>query len=223
MRLVPKNFADFICTDRSVYLPLRHQTIQQPPMNIKHDKEEVLKIGLQLFCNKGYNSLGIDEICKVTGMTKGAFYNAFKSKEQFLIEAILLYSYNNVKRIKAALQSTNQRTAFEGLQHFYLTMLEAQPKANFIGCFINNIMSELRIVNDKVRNASNVAFNNFLDAIEPTVIAAQQNGEIRAELNARQVTELLHTTFYGVLTRAKSSQNYEQSMATMNLLLNNLK
>ena len=49
-------------------------------MNIKHDKENVLKIGLGMFCNKGYNSLGIDEICKVTGMTKGAFYNAFKSK-----------------------------------------------------------------------------------------------------------------------------------------------
>ena len=61
-------------------------------MNIKHDKENVLKTGLSLFCNKGYNSLGIDEICKVTGMTKGAFYNAFKSKEQFLIEDLVIES-----------------------------------------------------------------------------------------------------------------------------------
>ena len=60
-------------------------------MNIKHDKEQVLKTGVDLFWIKGYHSLGVDEICKLTGMTKGAFYNAFKSKENFLLKAIEVY------------------------------------------------------------------------------------------------------------------------------------
>lgn len=192
-------------------------------MNIKHDKEIVLKTGLGMLCNKGYNSLGIDEICKVTGMTKGAFYNAFKSKEQFLIEVILLYAKNNVNRIKAQLKTNTEQSAYERLLQFYINMLEVQPKVNFMGCFINNIMSELGSVNEKVGSASTQAFDEFIDAIEPTVKEAQQNNEINSEWNARQITELFHSTFYGSLTRAKSSRNNQQSINTMKLLFNNLK
>lgn len=192
-------------------------------MNIKHDKENVLKTGLSLFCNKGYNSLGIDEICKVTGMTKGAFYNAFKSKEQFLIEAILLYAKNNVNRIKTQLKSNTDKSAYERLFQFYINMLEVQPKVNFMGCFINNIMSELGAANDKVGLASTQAFDEFIDAIEPTVKEAQQNNELSSEWNSRQITELFHSTFYGSLTRAKSSRDNQQSINTMKLLFNNLK
>jgi TetR/AcrR family transcriptional regulator, transcriptional repressor for nem operon len=192
-------------------------------MNIKHDKEGVLKTGLGLFCNKGYNSLGIDEICKVTGMTKGAFYNAFKSKEQFLIEAILLYAKNNVNRIKEHLQPSKTQTAYERLLQFYITMLEVQPRVNFMGCFINNIMSELGSANEKVGIASTKAFDEFIDAIEPTVKEAQQNKELNSEWSARHLTELFHSTFYGSLTRARSSKDYQQSINTMKLLFNNLK
>lgn len=192
-------------------------------MNIKHDKEAVLKTGLGMFCNKGYNSLGIDEICNVTGMTKGAFYNAFKSKEQFLIEAILLYAKNNVNRIKTQLKTNTEQSAYERLLQFYITMLEVQPKVNFMGCFINNIMSELGSANEKVGLASTQAFDEFIDAIEPTVMEAQKNNELNSEWNARQITELIHSTFYGSLTRAKSSKDYQQSINTIKLLFNNLK
>jgi len=192
-------------------------------MNIKHNKDKVLQTGLGLFCNKGYNSLGINKICKVTGMTKGAFYNAFKSKEQFLIEAISLYAKNNVSRIKTQLQTNNKLSAYERLLQFYINMLEIQPKVNFMGCFINNIMSELGAVNEKVGLASIQAFDEFIDAIEPTIIEAQQNNELNNKLNAREITELFHSTFYGTLTRAKSSKTNEQSINTMRLLFNNLK
>jgi TetR/AcrR family transcriptional repressor of nem operon len=192
-------------------------------MNIKHDKEVVLKTGLGLFCNKGYNNLGIDEICKVTGMTKGAFYNAFKSKEQFLIEAILLYAKNNINRIKTQLKPNNKQSAYERLLQFYINMLEVQPKVNFAGCFINNIMSELGAANENVGLTSTKAFDEFIDAIEPTVKEAQENNELQADLNAREITELFHSTFYGALTRAKSSKNNQQSINTMQLLFKNLK
>ena len=192
-------------------------------MNIKHDKEAVLKTGLGLFCSKGYNGLGIDEICKVTGMTKGAFYNAFKSKEQFLIEAIMLYAKHNVSRIRAHLQPGNNPSAYERLLQFYVSMLEAQPTVNFMGCFINNIMSELGAANEKVGLAATQAFDEFIEAIEPTVREAQQNKELDTELNPRQMTELFHSTFYGSLTRAKSAKNHQQGINTMQLLFNHLK
>lgn len=192
-------------------------------MNIKHNKEEVLLKGLNLFCNKGYNNLGIDEICKVTAMTKGAFYNAFKSKEQFLHEAVLLYTKNNVSRIKNQLKAHKQSSACSRLEEFYVGMLQAQPKVNYMGCLINNMMSELGAHHEDVGLMTEKAFNKFIEAILPTVSEAQANNELTSELTAEELTELLHTTFYGLLTRVKSHKNTQQSIKTMQLLFNQLK
>lgn len=192
-------------------------------MNLKHDRAAVLKKGMGLFCSKGYNSLGVDEICKVTGMTKGAFYNAYKSKEQFLYEAIALYGENNVKRIELALHPDQARTALERLQAFYSQMLEAQPKVDFTGCFINNTMSEMGFSSEIIGKASKIEFDKFIEAILPTVAEAQENGELKPDMDARQMTELLHSTFYGVLTVAKSSRDFQQGIQLLNLLFQNLK
>jgi TetR/AcrR family transcriptional repressor of nem operon len=192
-------------------------------VNKKHDHQKVLQSGLNLICTKGYNSLGVDEICKTTGMTKGAFYNAFKSKEQFLLQTITLYGENNVKRIQAKLKPNGIATTLERLIFFYTEMLQIQPQINYTGCFVNNMMAELGITNQLVGKATAIEFQNFMEAIEPTVLEAQNAGELTTSISSLQMTELIHSTFYGLLTVAKSTQNHQQSINTINLLFNNLK
>lgn len=192
-------------------------------MYLKHDKNTVLHIGLRLLCSKGYNDLGVDEICKVTGMTKGAFYNAFKSKELFLSEAIALYQENNLKRIHSQLQKKGSHNAYERLLRFYIDMLKAQPANGYTGCFINNIMSELGMQSHFIAKQSSDAYHRFIDAILPTVREAQQEGSLQDHISARKITELLHSTFYGVLTIAKSTQDHKQGIHILKILFHNLK
>ncbi len=192
-------------------------------MNIKHDRENVLRIGIQLFCEKGYEHLGVDEICLRTGMTKGAFYNAFKSKEGFLTSAILTYSEKNVIRIEKELAPREGKTAISRLNDFYENMLAVQPKIDHIGCMINTIMSELGFKNQLVSELTTAQFEAFIDAIEPTVKEAQLNGELTTQFNSRELTELMHSTFYGVLTRSKGASDMTKSIETMRLLFHNLK
>ena len=193
-------------------------------MNIKHDRELVLQKGIKLFSENGYTKLGIDEICQQTGMTKGAFYNAFKSKEQFLQQVIELYSSNNVKRIqkKLALTSANEK-AIDKIAQFYLDMLAIQPNINHIGCLVNNMMAELGSINPTISALTTIEYNSFIQAIIPTIEAAQEAGDLTNLLSAKELTELLHATFYGLLTISKSNQDSLKSMATFRLLINNLK
>lgn len=193
-------------------------------MNIKHDRELVLQKGVKLFSENGYTKLGIDEICLQTGMTKGAFYNAFKSKEQFLQQVIELYSSNNVNRIqkKLALTSTNEK-AIDKIAQFYLDMLAIQPNINYIGCLVNNMMAELGSMNPTISALTTIEYNSFIQAIIPTIEVAQEAGDLTNLLSAKELTELLHATFYGLLTISKSNQDSLKSMATFRLLINNLK
>lgn len=191
-------------------------------MNIKHDKEKVIQTGLNLFCSKGYNNLGVDEICKTTGMTKGAFYNAFKSKEQFLLTTISAYGEMTVNHLSKKLNH-NRGQAIDRLQVMYENMFDIQPENNYTGCMINNIMSELGSTNPLISQATAIEFDKFLSVIEPIVAEAQKDGDLNASISSSSITELLHATFYGSLTRAKTMREFNHGKQTMTLLINSLK
>ena len=191
-------------------------------MNIKHDKEKVIKIGAKLFCSKGYSNLGIDEICKATGMTKGAFYNAFKSKEQFLLTTMSTYGEMTVNHLSDRLNH-NKSKAIDRLLSMYENMFDIQPNKKYTGCMINNMMSELGSTNESISKATANEFDKFLSVIEPTVAIAQKDGDIIDTVSSSAITELLHSTFYGSLTRAKSTREHNHGIQTMTLLIKTLK
>lgn len=192
-------------------------------MNQKHDKEKVVQIGLNLFCSKGYTNVGLDEICQTTGMTKGAFYNAFESKENFLLETIASFDKSNTERINKVLAPIENIKAIDQLRQFYDVMLQHQPKVNFMGCMVNNMMSELGAINENVGKATTKGFEKIINAVEPCVKRAQREGDINSDFDSKEIASLLHTTFYGVLTRAKSLGNYKSGIKTMDILFTNLK
>ena len=176
-------------------------------MNTKHDKDDALKIGWQLFLEKGYNGLGVDEICKTTGMTKGAFYNAFKSKENFAVEVIRSCEEMTVSYLTEVLNKPKLK-AVDRIDSLYQHMFEIQPEKNFRGCMINNFMSEMGTSSNLMSEATDIAFGKLLNTIEPVVKEAQKNGDITSNINSKALTELLHSTFFGTLTRAKSTRGF---------------
>ena len=192
-------------------------------MNVKHNKRKVLASGLELFWKKGYNSVGINEICDVTGMTKGAFYNKFKGKEQFLNETILLYGKINSKKIKEFFESYNYLSGYEMLSKFYTYLFKRQPEINFIGCFMNNIMLEMGIVNKSIGSAASKVYDNFIYDIEPVVKKAQHENDFTSSISSKKINEILQSSYYGMLTRVQSSKNNEQGINLINVLLNSFR
>ena len=175
---------------------------------------------MKLFWAKGYHNLGVDEICRETGMTKGAFYNSFKSKELFLLTTIENYGDFIVEYLQNQLANRNQK-AFDKLLALYKGMLEAQSENKHIGCFVNNTMSELGTSNVAIASATSDQFIKFLSVIEPTVEEAQENRDLTNTINSKLLTEIIHTTFFGLLTTSKSTKTC--SYAIMETLLFSLK
>lgn len=190
-------------------------------MNYKHDKEIVINKGMNLFWLNGYHNLGIDKICKETGMTKGAFYNSFKGKENFLL--VVIEAYGNL--ISSHLQkqlSDLSIPPIDRLYKLYTDMLIVQPESEYRGCLVNNMMSELGALNPVVADVASAQFEKFVDIIESTVLQAQQNGELDKSLNSKRMTEIIHITFFGILTRSKSTKTLHLNIITdfLNLLKN---
>ena len=49
-------------------------------------RQKIFETSLELFNRHGYDNVTIDDICDTIGVSKGAFYTHFKSKDQVILE-----------------------------------------------------------------------------------------------------------------------------------------
>jgi TetR/AcrR family transcriptional regulator, transcriptional repressor for nem operon len=68
-------------------------------------KEHIIKIACKLFLQKSFKEVTMKELVKSTGLSKGAFYHYFESKEQlflavleFFFSTVMIHHYENYSR-----------------------------------------------------------------------------------------------------------------------------
>jgi len=90
---------------------------------MKDTKEHILLISLQLFSQKGFKEVTMNEIVEKTGLSKGAFYHYFSSKEQVFTE-VIRYFFMDMMLIDYNLFSQSS------LKEFYRDILERNEDNN---------------------------------------------------------------------------------------------
>ncbi|ANB60013.1 TetR/AcrR family transcriptional regulator [Anoxybacteroides amylolyticum] len=109
----------------------------------KKRKETFLQTAMKLFAEKGYHTTSIQDIVEAWGISKGAFYHHFSSKEELMFE-IVRYHFEKlmVPVMEAKQKNQSPRDTFideltrklEGiLKHkdfFQMMMVEQLPKIN---------------------------------------------------------------------------------------------
>ncbi|MUK89689.1 TetR family transcriptional regulator [Ornithinibacillus sp. L9] len=61
---------------------------------------KLIEVGLDLFAEKGYHTTSIQEIAKAAGISKGAFYLYFQSKEDFITSAFQYFHEQITKQLE---------------------------------------------------------------------------------------------------------------------------
>lgn len=82
-------------------------------------RSRILEAALKLFSNYGYNKASVDDICSEAGISKGAFYHHFESKQALFLA--LLDSW--LQTIDKAIEASKDKTAPET----FMQMTEAFP------------------------------------------------------------------------------------------------
>ncbi|WP_434771928.1 TetR/AcrR family transcriptional regulator [Pseudomonas entomophila] len=66
-------------------------------------KEKLLTTALQLFIKEGVQSVGIDKVIRVSGVSKMTLYKYFPSKDNLIEEALTLYHYQIIVELQHCL------------------------------------------------------------------------------------------------------------------------
>ena len=158
----------------------------------KH-RDELLKAAGRLFRERGFDKVGIAEIAAAAGLTHGAFYTHFDSKEALCAEVIPRAS----PRSGAALESmVDWRTSIEA----YLSPKHVRDRAN--GCPFAALGGDVPRESETIRAAFSDALERSIDALAARL---GHKGEAPSRADAIQAL----ATMVGALVLARTAATPE--------------
>lgn len=172
-------------------------------------KKALLEAGARLFAEKGYHNTGIQEVLAATGVPKGSFYHHFASKDDFGLQVIEQHAQAYEQRLERHLGAGT----VPPLQRLRGLLAEARREFEGCGCragcLIGNLGQELADQNELFRARIDDVLSKWVDRYAECFREAQEEGELRRDLDPRELAEFTVSGLEGALLRAKVTKSSE--------------
>ena len=185
------------------------------------NRETLIQKSLDLFASRGYDAVGVQEICEDAGVTKPTLYHYFGSKRGLLDAIIDQYGMVLVDRIKSAsvysgnLPQTLEKIAFAIFRFaeenkvfyrmklsVYFAPMESESNRAFLRLdeqvfgILGSLMNEAIPIYGNIRGREKITAALFLGAIN-TCIGLWMNGHMElTDENIRQSLRIVQYGFY---------------------------
>lgn len=112
---------------------------------MQNTKEHILKTAFKLFLQKSYKEVTMQDIVRETGLSKGAFYHYFKSKEQVFKEIINTYYFDKM-------MIDYEKLSHNSLKEFYQD-------------YVKHIKNTLTSIKNEIFDSSTLVNINFITIV----------------------------------------------------------
>jgi TetR/AcrR family transcriptional repressor of nem operon len=156
----------------------------------------------------GFQGASIANILASTGLTKGALYYHFPTKQALGLAVV-----------DEIIQERLMRLFFEPLRvspkpiETLLAILENIPERvhEFIplGCPMNNLMQEMSPIDPQFREHLSVLLNRWLTSVEQALQRAQIAGDLKSDVDCRATALFIISAWEGCIGTAKNLQSIE--------------
>lgn len=172
-------------------------------MTPRNTREALLKAGLELFLEGGYDFAGTNAILSRAAVPRGSFYHHFEHKEAFALAVAEYYYEQHLPMLDRVLCDETRsplarlRRYFEGLQHEYRQGGWAG------GCLLGMLGQELGDRDPKAREVLANLFGRWRHRIAACVREARDLGELDAAADCDELAGFLLDGWEGALIRMK--------------------
>lgn len=172
-------------------------------------RESLLRCGVELCTERGFQVTGVDLVLKRVGIPKGSFYHHFTDKREFGEAVIQSYA----AFFQKLLDRTLGDAAVPPLQRLRSFIAEAQrgmAKFHFQrGCLVGNLGQELGGLDDRFRLQLEDVLLSWQATMAGCLRDAISRGEIRRTLDPDQLAAYFWIGWEGAILRAKLTRNSE--------------
>ena len=184
----------------------------------KFDEHEVVAAARQQFNETGYHGTSVDDLSRVTGLSKGSLYGAFGDKEALFQRVFDEYCASSDEGAAALLEGPEDR-ALDRMRNW---LTAPDGPADRRGCLLAKGTAELAWENDAVAARSLATFETLLDSCRQLVEQAQRAGQVDPAADAAVLGGLIVTTHRGLEALAKAGIDTEARNRIANAMIDSI-
>jgi TetR/AcrR family transcriptional regulator, transcriptional repressor for nem operon len=198
------------CRDMSV------ETVRRP--RNRNAKGRLLDAAVALIRSQGLNATTVDEVCAAAGVTKGAFFHHFDSKEALAVEAAHHWTRITESLFASAAYHDHADPLDRVMAYLELrSALIAGPPAEFT-CLAGTMVQEAFATNPVVRAACEQSIFGHAQTLEADLAAALAAHRPESAVTASSLARHVQTVLQGAFVLSKAADDPEVAVEAINHL-----
>lgn len=185
-------------------------------------KEHILMVSLRLFLQKNFKEVTMKEIVEETGLSKGAFYHYFESKEKLFYE-IIDYFFSSILEYDFNLLPGNSLYRFyhtyaEQMNSLRFRFLNKEKEEDFINLNFFSLLFDAFKLFPAFRLKMEAYHQAETDAWIKVIKKARSTGEINSPLTDEQIAKIFLYTADGLtmnLTMESNTSDLDKKLASI--------
>lgn len=166
----------------------------------KFNEHDVVVAARRQFNETGFHGTSVDDISRVTGLSKGSLYGAFGDKDGLFRRAFDDYCAASDEAAEARLDGPED----EALDRARAWLRSPDGSIDRHGCLLAKATAELASENDAVAARSHAAYETLLDSCRRLVEQAQRAGRVDPNADAGALGGLILATHRGLEALGKA-------------------
>ncbi|MEI5528225.1 ScbR family autoregulator-binding transcription factor [Streptomyces brasiliscabiei] len=156
----------------------------------------ILRAAAEVFDERGYDSASTTEILERSGLTRGALYHHFPSKEAIAVALLTLHG--------EAVSFTAQPVKIQAvIDHTFTFARGLQHDAVLRACV------RLAVEQTSFRSHAATPYQQSGEAVRTTLAQAQEQGELLPGLDLTEAADMITATFTGIQVMSRVQTNRE--------------
>lgn len=197
-------------------MPMREKS--QPKRPRPGAREKLLEASFLLIRERGYSATSVDELCAKAGVSKGAFFHHFQSKDALAVAAAGRWS--EVSR--ALFQIAPYHKHRDPLDRFlgYLAFRKALLKGEVaeFSCLAGTMVQEVYGTHAEIREACEATISDHVAPLEADIAEAMKLYGVRAKWSAHSLALYTQAVLQGAFILAKAKGGPDVATASIDHL-----
>jgi len=189
-------------------------TVRQPDVT----RETILDAAFQEVHRHGFQAASLTNILAKTGLTKGALYHHFPTKDELGLAVIDEVVREGLDAMMfAPLRESD--TPFETLLEIVHRKAQRADLENVsLGCPLNNLMQEMSPLNAAFKKRLNAVLATWQGAVADALLRAQKQGTVRRDVDCHAAALFIVSSWEGCVGVAKAMQSVKDFRLCMKQL-----
>ncbi len=167
-------------------------------------RDDLLEASFGLIRERGYSATSVDELCAQAGVSKGAFFHHFQSKDALAVAALERWSELSSALFQAAPFHRHGDPLDRVLGYLDFRKSLLKGKVAEFSCLAGTMVQEVYGTHNTIREACEASISGHARTLETDIAAAMKLHGVRARWSAESLALYIQAVLQGSFILAKA-------------------